>query len=74
VSAYPRLSSEDWKALSDIWARLALDSTNSMFDDPKKSFFHFCQSQRRLCFYKAVELGAGLRTHSENRIDEGFRP
>jgi hypothetical protein len=69
-----RLKAGEWKQLSDIWSALALQSIDSIFDDPKKSFFHFCQSQRRLCFYKAAELGAGLRTHSENRIDEGFRP
>jgi hypothetical protein len=46
------LTWQDWDMLAEFWHKLALDYYAAIFDDPKKSFFHTAQENRRYCFHK----------------------
>ena len=46
------LSWQEWDQLMEFWNRLALDYYAEIFDDPKKSFFHIWQEERRHCFHQ----------------------
>ena len=46
------LSWQEWDMLMKFWHELALDYYAEIFDDPKKSFFHIAQEERRHCFHE----------------------